>query len=37
VSLEAQRADASKEEVHGAVLHSAAKYMQARLNVAERD
>ena len=36
VSLEEQRAEAQKEEVHGAVVSRAAKYMQERLHVAQR-
>jgi hypothetical protein len=36
VSLDEQHEEAKKEEVHGAVLNRAQKYMQERLNVAER-
>ena len=36
VSLDEQREEAKQEEVHGAVISRAQKYMQERLNVAER-
>ena len=36
VSLEVQREEAKKEEVHGAIISRAQKYMQERLKVAER-
>jgi hypothetical protein len=36
VSVEAQDAEAARQELHGTVLSSAARYMQARLHVAEK-